>query len=258
MESSLFLFDKITVSIFTIEYLLRVWANEKTLRFMFSWEGMVDLAAIMPFYLEKFGMITSYEIFIFLRILRILKFSIMYGKEQHKALDEHEIKQHGSFFPIQNEKIEHIIQKHPVIFLTALLLPLFFISTGLVIILFTHGSSYQSIWLAFSVLCFTLSGMFFYKAWLDYQYDVIYITNFRVILQNHELFGSETNGLTYDSITNVVPNNRGIIRWIFGLGHIEIETANRDATLIFENVQHPHKVVNKISANRIAHKQMKK
>ena len=187
-------------------------------------------------------------------MLRILKFSIMYGKEQHKALEEHQLTQHGSFFPLPGEKIEHIVQKHPLVFLTALLMPFFFISTGLIIILLTHGSTYESIWFAFSILCFVLSGMFFYKAWLDYQYDVIYITNLRVILQNHELFGSETNGLTYDSITNVVPDNRGFFRWIFGLGHIEIETANRDATIIFEDVQHPHRVVSKISANRVAHK----
>ncbi len=176
----------------------------------------------------------------------------MYGQE-HEALERCRDKRHGELYMLPSEKVEHIVQKHPIIFLVALLMPLFFITAGLLVILFTHGLESTNIWFGIAILCFSLSGIFFYKAWLDYQYDVIYITNFRVILQNHELFGSETNGLTYDSITNIVPNNRGFFRWALGLGHIEIETANRDATLVFEDVPHPHKVVSKISANRILH-----
>ncbi len=255
IESSLFLFEQISVSIFTIEYLLRIWSNKKRLGFILSWEGVVDLVAILPFYFEKFGIGSSPEIFVLLRLLRILKFSVMYGKEQSEILSHNAAIKHGAFYLLKQEKIEQIVQKHPIIFLLGLLFPLFFTSTGLIIVLFTYGTPHETIWFAFSIVCFSLSIIFFYKAWLDYQYDVIYITNFRVILQQHELFGSETNGLTYDSITNVVPNNRGFFRWALGLGHIEIETANRDATLVFQNVQHPHKVVSKISENRIMHEQ---
>lgn len=251
----LFLFEKITVSIFTIEYILRIWTAQKTNRFLLSWEGIVDFIAIAPFYLEKFGMGSGYfEIFLLLRILRILKFSVMYGKE-YEALERCQKKRHGGLYMLPHETVEHIVQKHPIVFMIALIMPLFFISSGLLIILFTHGVSHENIWIALSILCFTFAGIFFYKAWLDYLYDVIYITNYRVILQNHELFGSETNGLTYDSITNVVPNNRGFIRWALGLGHIEIETANRDATLIFEDVPNPHKVVSRISENRVKHEE---
>lgn len=255
IETNLFLFEKITVSIFTIEYFLRIWTNKNAKRFVFSWEGIVDFVAIAPFYLEKAGIGGGYfELFLLLRILRILKFSVMYGKE-HEALERCQKKRHGGLYMLPNEKAEHIVQKHPIVFLIALLMPLLFISAGLLIILFTHETSSVNIWFSVAILCFVFAGVFFYKAWLDYQYDVIYITNYRVILQNHELFGSETNGLTYDSITNVVPNNRGFIRWALGLGHIEIETANRDATLIFEDVPHPHEVVSRISKNRIKHEE---
>lgn len=255
IEAPLLLFEKITVSIFTIEYFLRIWTSKKKTYFLFSWEGIVDFIAIAPFYFEKLGMGSGYfEVFLLLRVLRILKFSVMYGKE-YEALERCQKKRHGELYMLPKETVEHIVQKHPVIFIVALIMPLFFISSGLLIILFTHGVAYENIWIAFSILCFTFAGVFFYKAWLDYQYDVIYITNYRVILQNHELFGSETNGLTYDSITNVVPNNRGFIRWALGLGHIEIETANRDATLTFEDVPNPHKVVSRISENRIKHEE---
>lgn len=252
---NLFLFDKITVSIFTIEYVLRIWTDKHKVRFMFSWEGIVDFIAIAPFYIEKIGIGASYyEIFLLLRILRILKFSVMYGKEQ-EALQRCQSKRHGQLYMLKNEKVERIVQKHPIIFLAALIFPLVFASVGLLVILFSHGSVFENWWFAFSILCFILSGTFFYKAWLDYQYDVIYITNYRVILQNHELFGSETNGLTYNSITNVVPSNKGFFRWALGIGHIEIETANRDATLVFQDAPKPHDVVRKISQNRILHEE---
>ena len=252
----LFLFEKITVSVFTIEYILRIWTAKKEKKFIFSWEGIVDLVAIAPFYLEKLGIGANFfEIFLLLRILRILKFSVMYGKE-YEALERCQKKRHGGLYMLPREVVEQVVQKHPLIFVIALILPLFFISCGLLVLLFTHGITHEEIWFGVSILCFAFAGIFFYKSWLDYQYDVIYITNYRVILQNHELFGSETNGLTYDSITNVVPNNRGFIPWALGLGHIEIETANRDATLTFEDVPHPHKVVSKISENRIKHEEL--
>lgn len=252
ISDTLFLVDKITVTLFTLEYALRIWSDKNSTRFILSWEGMVDLIAILPFYVSKFGGFSSsyVEVFMLLRILRILKFTVMYGQE-HDALERCKSSRHGQLYILPNEKVERIIQKHPIVFLVALLFPLIFMSAGLAILIFSNGSANVAWWSALAVLCFALAATFFYKAWLDYQYDVIYITNYRVILQNHELFGSETNGLTYDSITNVVPSNKGFFRWVFGFGHIEIETANRDATIVFKNAVDPHRVVKQISANRL-------
>ncbi|EAR12549.1 cation channel family protein [Polaribacter irgensii 23-P] len=66
-------FEIFSVAIFTIEYLLRIWVSDKTkedkkerLNFAFSTLGIIDLIAIIPFYLP----------FIFpfdLRIVRILR-----------------------------------------------------------------------------------------------------------------------------------------------------------------------------------------
>ncbi len=52
------------VAVFTVEYLLRLYAAEHRLRFIFSWYGLVDLLAILPFYFAL-----SYD----LRILRLLR-----------------------------------------------------------------------------------------------------------------------------------------------------------------------------------------
>ncbi len=43
--------ELITVLIFTIEYILRVICTKKSAKFVFSLYGLIDLAAILPFYL---------------------------------------------------------------------------------------------------------------------------------------------------------------------------------------------------------------
>jgi hypothetical protein len=245
-KEKLFFFDRVTVTVFTIEYILRIWSARRPVGYIFSWWGIIDLVAILPFYVAKFGFLPSPELFLMLRILRILKFSRMYGMEEiarQHCQDSH----HGTFKKLPNEIVERVIQKHPVIFLFGMIMPLFFTSIGLVALILIG----MSIWgIAIGTLCFLFAIVFFTKAWLDYNYDVVYITNFRIIVQNRELFGTFANDIIYESITNVVPNNTGLLRWLLGMGDIHIETAATDGTLYFENAPRPHKVVRHITSNR--------
>ena len=72
-KSVLAWFELVAVAIFTAEYVLRVWAAEKKTVFIFSFYGLVDLAAILPFYL-RFGIdLRSIRILRLLRLFRILK-----------------------------------------------------------------------------------------------------------------------------------------------------------------------------------------
>ncbi len=75
------LVDVFSVIIFTIEYLLRVWTctnNEQykhpvfgRIKYVFSVGGIIDLLAILPFYLPLFG---AFDLR-FLRLLRLLRFA---------------------------------------------------------------------------------------------------------------------------------------------------------------------------------------
>ncbi len=69
----LHIIEVITVSIFTAEYLLRIYTAEKKLRFIFSFYGLVDLIAILPFYIATGFDLRSVRIFRLFRLLRILK-----------------------------------------------------------------------------------------------------------------------------------------------------------------------------------------
>jgi len=69
----LYYFEVFCVTIFTIEYLLRFIFAKKKLGYIFSFYGIIDLLAILPFYLS-FGIdLRSVRIFRILRVFRILK-----------------------------------------------------------------------------------------------------------------------------------------------------------------------------------------
>ena len=65
--------EVLTVIIFTIEYLLRIVAADRKLKFIFSFFGLVDLFAILPFYLTTGLDLRSIRVLRFLRLFRAFK-----------------------------------------------------------------------------------------------------------------------------------------------------------------------------------------
>ena len=83
--SSFRLFEIITVMVFTVEYLLRIWtadllypeSKHPYLKYIFSFMAIIDLVAILPFYLPfisgDFRFLRMMRLFRILRLLRVLK-----------------------------------------------------------------------------------------------------------------------------------------------------------------------------------------
>ncbi len=67
--------EVIIVIVFTIEYVLRLVLTGKKLRFIFSFYGLVDLAAILPFYIATGLDLRSIRALRLLRLFRALKLS---------------------------------------------------------------------------------------------------------------------------------------------------------------------------------------
>ena len=63
----------VTVVIFTAEYLLRLYVADKKLSFVFSFFGLVDLLAILPFYISTGVDLRSVRAIRLFRLFRILK-----------------------------------------------------------------------------------------------------------------------------------------------------------------------------------------
>lgn len=66
-------FEIVSVAIFTIEYLLRLYVADKKLKFIFSFYGIIDFLAILPFYLSLGIDLRSIRIFRLFRLFRIFK-----------------------------------------------------------------------------------------------------------------------------------------------------------------------------------------
>lgn len=247
IEPQLHMFEWITVIIFTIEFGLRTWSAPKPLRYIFSWSGIIDIAATLPFYLDIFGLLGGQaHFFLALRFLRILKLGRIYYVERLSTGQVAETS-HGNFTPMSDEHIEAVVYKHPIIFVLMLVPPLVFTSLGL-ILLVALGSSPFGVALALTFFAFAF--VYSLKAWLDFHYDVIYITSHRIIIQNRQLFGYQINDMAYSAITNIRPDNTGMLRYLLGFGNVYIETNASGENSHFEHVSSPHQVVQRISANR--------
>jgi len=72
-------FEIICISIFTLEYILRIYVAKKPLKYIFSFYGLIDFLAIFPFYLRTAYDLRALRAFRVFRIFRTLKL-VRYNK----------------------------------------------------------------------------------------------------------------------------------------------------------------------------------
>lgn len=129
----------IIVIIFSIEYILRLLVADKKLRYVFSFYGIIDLLAILPFYLSTGIDLRSIRVFRLLRLFRMLKI-VRYSKAIQRF-----------------KKAFLLIKSELVVFLVTTLLLIFTASVG--IYYFenpvqpdTFSSVFSSMWWAIATL----------------------------------------------------------------------------------------------------------
>lgn len=66
-------FEIFSIIIFSVEYLLRVYVSKKPLKYIFSFYGLIDIIAILPFYLNTFIDLRFLRAFRVFRVFRALK-----------------------------------------------------------------------------------------------------------------------------------------------------------------------------------------
>ncbi len=76
-------FELICIIIFSAEYIFRVYIAEKKLKFIFSFYGIIDLLAILPFYLSFGFDLRSARVLRFLRLFRLVKL-VRYNKAMNR------------------------------------------------------------------------------------------------------------------------------------------------------------------------------
>ena len=81
--SFLYFLEVFTVSLFSLEYLIRIWVSKKPVSYVFSFFGIIDLLAILPFFLVGFLDLRFLRAFRILRIFRALKI-VRYNKAMRR------------------------------------------------------------------------------------------------------------------------------------------------------------------------------
>lgn len=71
-------FQIFTISVFSVEYILRVFVAKRKLKYIFSLYGIIDLLAILPFYLSigmDFRSLRALRLFRLFRLIKLVRYS---------------------------------------------------------------------------------------------------------------------------------------------------------------------------------------
>lgn len=102
--------ETVTVAVFTIEYAVRVLVADDRLRFILSFYGLIDLLAILPFYVSTGVDLRVVRILRFFRIFRAFKI-LRYTKAIRRFRD--------AFFEVRQELILYAMATVILIYLSA-------------------------------------------------------------------------------------------------------------------------------------------
>lgn len=219
-------------AVFTVEYCLRVFAASNRLRYIFSGWGIIDLLSILPYYISLAAINT--QIFRFIRLFRIVRIlKIAHIKSSERT--EQEVRGNAAQrFPLlKNEEIEQVVMRHPLFLVGGLIFPLIIGGVSLIIIFITN---FNQIGLTVGITLGIFAIVLSYKSWLDYHYDVMYITNRRIVFQDEHLFGRSHSNVEYRDITNILPSRAGFFPFLFGYGSIILETSSDQSLIVHDKI----------------------
>lgn len=77
-KNILYFIEVFCVGVFSIEYLLRIYVAKNPLRYIFSFYGLIDLIAILPFYLNAaidLRAVRAFRIFTIFRALKLIRYN---------------------------------------------------------------------------------------------------------------------------------------------------------------------------------------
>lgn len=206
--------EAVIIGIFTLEYLLRIYAAPQRLRYIFSFFGLVDLVSIIPFYVGIFGI----EAIRLLRLIRLFKLAEIESAAENEEADA---MQRGMQL-VEGETVEYVVTKSPVVLFLGVIPPLIALTFGIGLLLLSQGNV---IGIALAISLFLFALIFLWKAWLDFSYDVLYVTNLRLIFQNQHMLGRSINQVQYAAITNIKPFYPSSLSYILRYGTLIIDTA---------------------------------
>ena len=110
----------VTVILFTVEYFLRLFVADRKIRFFFSFYGLVDLIAILPFYiacgvdLRSIRIVRLFRLFRIFKVLRyndaIQKFRMAFLSIKEELLFHRKVKYLNNLIESDHGKLKRLIK----------------------------------------------------------------------------------------------------------------------------------------------------
>jgi len=149
---------------------------------------------------------------------------------------------------IPNEKIVHVLHRHPLTIFWLLLGYILLI--GIVPFLLWYLPNYKieliqdpiimPLFVLGSSAFFLFTWMFLFQNFMDYYLDVWIVTNKRILnIEQTGLFSRTVSELRLYRVQDVTSSVSGFIETMFDYGHVEIQTAGEKSRFVFEQIPHP-------------------
>ncbi len=238
----LLIVESVVTALFTLDYLLRVWSAPSRLRYMFSFFGIIDLLSVLPFYLGLLAMP-------YLRALRVIRL-LRLGEIDPAATAAEEQELQRTIGLVEGETVEYIVTRHPVFIVIHSIAPAVSLIFAVSLLIVLPPDPFA---IGFSVLLLVFAMILLWKAWLDFSYDVIYVTSHRLIFQDTHLLGRSINQVPYQAIMNIKPSYPSIISYLLRYGSLAIDTASAESDEIrLEMVRHHEKAAHVIMQKSVS------
>jgi len=102
--------EVVTVILFTVEYFLRIFVADRKLKFVFSFYGVIDLLAILPFYIASGVDLRSIRVFRMFRLVRVFKL-LRYNTAIHRFK--------SAFWAVKEELVLFVIATSFLLFVSS-------------------------------------------------------------------------------------------------------------------------------------------
>ncbi len=213
-DQAISMLESVIIALFTVEYGLRIYSAEHRAAYIFSLWGIIDALSIVPFYAGLFG--TEY-----VRVLRLIRFFKLGEIDAAASVEDADTMERGMGL-VEGEQVQYVVTKHPLYLFLGCIPPTLAASFAIGIL---FAGNNQPVAISVATILLLFAFVLLWKTWLDFSYDVIYLTNYRLIFVDQNLLGRSINQMNYSSITNVKPFYPSIISYIFRYGSLIIDTA---------------------------------
>ncbi len=153
--------------------------------------------------------------------------------------------------PVQDEKVIHVLRRHPITLFTWFL-GVVFILVGPFLVWWLmnltqpqllENEAITALMIMGGSVFFLFAWLFLFQSFMDYYLDIWIVTTKRVLsIEQTGLFARTVSELRLYRIQDVTSTVNGFAHTVLDYGDMEIQTAGEKTRFIFEQIPHPTRI----------------